>query len=164
MRDWRLAKCALRELGREAASMNAERWRQVERLYHSTLRGEVGERGASCRRAARANEGMRREVSRCSHMKIKRRLYRIAGPEVAATIWLRTRARRGCWAVDQTLRGHLLSRRGRYGGSLPCRRHPLGADCANFCLQFSLKTSSTCRFEQDSRRRGPVPPERLHDP
>ena len=42
--------------------MNAERWRQVERLYHSTLERDVGERTAFLAEACAGDEGMRREV------------------------------------------------------------------------------------------------------
>ena len=42
--------------------MNAERWRQVERLYHSTLEREVGERADFLAEACAGDEGMRREV------------------------------------------------------------------------------------------------------
>ena len=42
--------------------MNAERWQQVERLYHSTLEKEVGERAAFLAEACAGDEGMRREV------------------------------------------------------------------------------------------------------
>ena len=42
--------------------MKAERWQQVERLYHSTLEKEVGERAAFLAEACAGDEGMRREV------------------------------------------------------------------------------------------------------
>ena len=42
--------------------MKAERWQQVERLYHSTLEKEVGERAAFLIEACSGDEGLRREV------------------------------------------------------------------------------------------------------
>jgi len=42
--------------------VKAERWQQVERLYHSTLEKEVGERAAFLAEACAGDEGMRREV------------------------------------------------------------------------------------------------------
>ena len=42
--------------------MKAERWQQVERLYHSTLEKEVGERTAFLAEACAGDEGLRREV------------------------------------------------------------------------------------------------------
>jgi serine/threonine protein kinase len=42
--------------------VKAERWQQIERLYHSTLEKEVGERAAFLAEACAGDEGMRREV------------------------------------------------------------------------------------------------------
>lgn len=42
--------------------MKTERWQQVERLYHSTLEKEVGERAAFLAEACAGDEGLRREV------------------------------------------------------------------------------------------------------
>ncbi|HZI86468.1 MAG TPA: hypothetical protein VFD48_06520, partial [Pyrinomonadaceae bacterium] len=42
--------------------MKAERWQQVERLYHSTLAKEVGERSAFLAEACAGDEGLRGEV------------------------------------------------------------------------------------------------------
>src|SRR5688572_5294538 len=39
-----------------------ERWEQIERLYHSTLEKEVGERAAFLANACASDEAMRREV------------------------------------------------------------------------------------------------------
>src|SRR5262245_19981359 len=42
--------------------MKAERWQQVERLYHSTLEKQVGERAAFLAEACAGDDGLRREV------------------------------------------------------------------------------------------------------
>src|SRR5712692_9196150 len=42
--------------------MNAERWRQVDRLYHSALEREPGERAAFLAQACQRDEELRREV------------------------------------------------------------------------------------------------------
>ena len=42
--------------------MKAERWKQVERLYHSTLEKEAAERAAFLAEACAGDEGLRREV------------------------------------------------------------------------------------------------------
>lgn len=42
--------------------MKAERWQQVERLYHSTLEKEVSERSAFLAEACAGDEGLRKEV------------------------------------------------------------------------------------------------------
>ncbi len=43
-------------------AVKTERWQQVERLYHSTLEKEVGERAAFLAKACSGDEGLRREV------------------------------------------------------------------------------------------------------
>jgi hypothetical protein len=42
--------------------VKSERWQQVERLYHSTLEKEVGERPAFLAEACSGDEELRREV------------------------------------------------------------------------------------------------------
>src|SRR5712691_7181662 len=44
------------------AAMSPERWRQVDRLYHSALEREPGERAAFLAEACRGDEELRREV------------------------------------------------------------------------------------------------------
>lgn len=42
--------------------MNPERWRQIERLYHSALERPSRERGAFLEHECRGDDGLRREV------------------------------------------------------------------------------------------------------
>src|SRR6266852_2261309 len=42
--------------------MNAERWREVDRLYHSALEREPGERAAFLAQTCQGDEELRREV------------------------------------------------------------------------------------------------------
>ena len=63
MRDWRFAKVWLLQGTRAGRlSMKAERWEQVEQLYHSALEKEADQRSDFLAKACAGDEGLRREV------------------------------------------------------------------------------------------------------